>query len=155
MKKASEVGKQLLKADVRVLSQEESILFLSEVTEEMGKLPRGETTEDLKNSFPGQVFAQWLEKRKVSITDELLAFLVFHTKGLPGRLLMWVAILKEIGRLSGKTNLGLAIGLSEFTGAFPMGVPTQEEYNRIWIFQKQHELAGSTNSLDHDESWID
>lgn len=153
--KASEVGSQLLKADVRVLSGDEAILFLSEVMEEMGKLPREKTTEDLKNSFPGRVFAHWLEKRKVSITDELLAFLVFHTKGLPSRLLMWVAILKEIGRQSGKTNLGLAIGLGEFTCAFPMGVPTNEEYDYSWRSQKQCEISGSGNSLDHDESWVD
>jgi hypothetical protein len=47
------------------------------------------------------------------------------------------------------------LDMGHLARAFPMGFPTEEEYDRIWDSQKQYEVRGPDNSLDYEESWVD
>lgn len=109
--------------------------------------------KDLENKKLGLASAFWLRIKYLhtySITPSAAMFLVSHVIKNFGISTMMAAYLQYIAHQHGIKR----IGIKEFSmWAFPFGLPTNEEWERLWNLQKipmeEREGGMSDNTLDH------
>lgn len=69
----------------------------------------------------------------------------------PGQIVMWAHTLNEMF-----VKLGHKVTLSDFAKEFPMGIPIDEEYRRVWDLQKripEPGTIGGDNLIDDFTQW--
>lgn len=140
--------KGLLGAEVRPLSESESKAMVQLFVGEKGKpVP----VDLVKQMRAGSMTFQIIESRSQAAGADVHPALVLFLSTLcenPAKAVMWAWTLAHIALESG----GGEIGFDIWTAYFPMGVPKDEEYRRIWEDQKE---SGKPlgNNLDDAEFW--
>jgi hypothetical protein len=113
--------------------------------------------EDIRESklFSYMVLTKRLEVFKAKFSPKLeigLAPQIFCAmiSDRPGKVVMWAHTLNEMF-----VKLGRKVTLADWADAFPMGVPTDDEYARVWELQKLSSPArGMTdNCIDNFANW--
>lgn len=95
-----------------------------------------------------------LIKREVKITGEA-AIWIATLCSRPGDVTMWAWSLFDYGR----KHPDQTIKIMDLAQLMPMGVPSDNDYHKVWDAQKippvDHELSGcgTDNLLDHPSSW--
>lgn len=107
-------------------------------------------TPEIANQFdmPGKILLSRLDLGGVKITGALALWCIYLSKGSPSEIVLWAWTLREMF-IAQKHRM---VTVSDWTYAFPMGVPTQEEISRVWDAQKE-EGAPAGNGLARGENW--
>lgn len=137
----------------RILTPDEAktllqLLFL-EMKNPKALVDMDKTLRD-KNMFQYQVLAKRLEVFKQHFSPTLdigIGVQVFCSSlcSLPGMAVMWAYTLNELF-----VKLGHKVSFQDWVTEFPDGVPTEEEYQRIWDLQKIIPVPGSPDNLVDD-----
>lgn len=94
----------------------------------------------------GQILYSRIGLANVRITLELALWCSILSES-PGIIVLWAWTLRELSIL----YAGREVTMTDWTQHFPMGVPTPEEYSRVWQAQK---VSGNPdNGLDAVAVW--
>jgi hypothetical protein len=139
----------LLGAKTIVLTQEQLQHFLQLSIGEMRSTPRLFTPE-IANEFglPGKILFSRLGLCGIKVSGALALWCIILANDNPGTVVLWAWTLREMF-IAQKQRM---LTVSDWTHAFPMGVPTQDEISRVWDAQKE-EGAPAGNGLDRGENW--
>jgi len=136
---------------IREMTSEETQVFVHLCTMDMhldGAKGRHLDRTLREQSFLYQVLVKRLEvcspKSKFSIP--LLAF-VSTICDRPGTIVMWAYTLHMMASQLAEPRM---VKLEDLAKVFPMGFPTEEEYERVWDGQKGEK---GVNLLDVEETW--
>ena len=147
----------LFKCKTRPMTKDESEFLLMVLFAEM---QGGDALKDMdkaireKEVFPHMVMTKRLEvfKEHVSPTLDIgLGPQMFCAmlSDRPGKVVMWAHTLNEMF-----VKLGRQVMLKDWVEEFPMGVPTEEEYQRVWELQKITPVdRGGDNLIDDFSQW--
>ena len=149
----------LVGCKVRPMTEDESKMFISLTLEEMrDEKALGLMDRDLreKQVFPYMVLTKRLEAFKkhfsptldIGIAPQIFCAMLSNS---PGKAVMWAHTLNEL-----HIKLGRKVTLGDWTSAFPMGIPTDEEYERVWDMQKvvpDLDKGRGDNMIDDFEQW--
>ena len=148
----------LFNCKVRPMTQDESKLFLSISFMEMkgvDVLQKLDKEIREKQDFLYMVMTSRLEAfKEVSPTLDIgIGPQMFCTmiSDRPGKVVMWAHTLNELF-----VKHGRQVTLHDWTMSFPMGIPTEEEYERMWDLQKVIPEPGvfrTDNMVDDFNSW--
>jgi hypothetical protein len=97
----------------------------------------------LMNSVGALIITNRLKAAGKAIHVALLAWLAAISNGNPGRAVMWAWTCRSLDLNQTHTDILC------WTAAFPLGIPTDEEFERLWDAQKD----GGANLLDNPELW--
>lgn len=143
MKKAVEIGNEMLGANVRPLTENETKSLLSLIMFDQVKEP---LPPEIKEMFMYQVCHQRLEAFGVPVHEIVPAYITILSDR-PGIAVLYAAAIKAIYEQNKRE-----VNLNDMINAFPWGVPTEEELHKIWDGQKCHDRQPD-NWLDHGEAW--
>jgi hypothetical protein len=143
----------------RKMTDNESKLF---ITLTMMEMKGGDALQKLdkdlhdKEVFSHQVISKRLEYFKATFSPKLdigIAPKVWCAmiSNSPGQIVMWAHTLNELF-----VRLGHKVTMLEWTNTFPMGLPTEEEYGRLWNLQKSSggaDILRSDNLIDDFRNW--
>lgn len=150
----------LFKCKVRPLTKEESEMYIRLTLAEMGGNDEYFAGLDKhlreKGVFPYMVMVHRLEAFKENFNPKLdigIALQVFLASicDRPGKVVMWAHTLNEMF-----VKLGHKVTMGDWANEFPMGVPTDEEYKRVWELQKitpPPGIIGGDNLIDDFKAW--
>lgn len=152
----------LFDCKVRPMTKDESKLFIHLTMMEMdfqrkgGEALRG-IDKDLreKDVFPYMVMVKRLGVFKEHLSPTLdigIAPQVWCSmiSDRPAKIVMWAHTLNEIF-----VKTGRPVTLADWVQYFPMGIPTEEEYQRVWELQKITPPPGiiGDNMIDDFKQW--
>lgn len=146
----------LLRTETRPLTQDESKMLITLLChkDDDGLIPLDEVIRK-DNVFPYMVMVKRLDTFKKMFSPKLeigLGPQIFCalTSNNPAKVVMWAYTLNEIF-----LKCGHKVTLEDWINEFPMGLPTEEEFIRIWDSQKQKrtEALGSDNKIDDFTNW--
>ena len=83
----------------------------------------------------------------VRVTRELALWCAILSDGVPGKIVLWAWTLRKLYEVCHNQQLTI----SDWTNVFPLGVPTPEEYTRVWDAQKVQGIPD--NALDNHSNW--
>lgn len=139
----------LLKTKTQPMDKEQSEMFIRLLMGEMQGNVQPFTPEKANEiGFLGKVLLSRLDLGGVKISMFLALWCVVLSNGSPGGVVQWAWTLREMWLAQDKRM----VVINDWTMAFPMGVPTEEECSRVWDLQKQ-EGAPAGNGLDRGEVW--
>jgi hypothetical protein len=139
----------LLKTKTQPMDKEQSSMFMRLMLAEMqGSIEEFGDKQAHEFGFPGQVLKKRLDLGPIKISTALALWLVLLSEGNPGSIVMWAWTMRELFVQHNHRMLTV----NDWTMAFPMGVPTEEERSRIWDLQKQ-DGAPAGNGLDRGHIW--
>lgn len=139
----------LLKTKTQPMDKEQSEMFMRLLMGEMqGKTQPFTPEQATEFGFLGKVLLSRLDLGQIKISTALALWCIVLSNGSPGGIVQWAWTMRELFLQHGKRMLTV----NDWTMAFPMGVPTEEECSRIWDLQKQ-EGAPAGNGLDRGEVW--
>lgn len=146
--KAIQIGDELIKAQKRRLTREETEALVSIVMIENAKKP---LPECFKEPFAMKVLKGRLDYFKVPYETGTLLWLM-SLCDTPGDAVLFAS---AVATVAAKKNDGSAVKLSDMTApeTFGFGIPTKEEMHRVWKMQKVHDGKGPDNWLDREEAW--
>lgn len=138
----------LLTAKVRPMTAEQSqalmSLLLVPATDEF-------TQERAQEFGPASlVLKQRLDLGKIKITTPLAYWLLALSEGNPGRIVQWAFAARELFLKKNQESKGHVVDVRDWVDFFPMGVPTEDEYSRLWDAQKTPDYR---NALDNEVVW--
>lgn len=146
MKKAIDIGNEMLKAEVRPLTKGEAAMLLKLLAVDIAGKQVDEVPDTVDFPLAYKILTSRAKWGGVDFTPNAAFFLSF-VSSTPGEAVMYAAALKAVQtRAGGKVDLTTVIDRG-----FPMGVPTKEELHRIWDDQKVN--LTPDNALDHSNSW--
>lgn len=105
--------------------------------------------ELVNSSFPTKLFHQRTSAINLCPSGALLVLLVILSDGNPGRLVAWTWTLAHMAHKLQKHR----ITVTDWINEFPLGVPNDAEYNRVWDAQKVQRGGHSVNGFDLAEYW--
>ncbi len=131
------------------MNREQTQLFMNcSIQEEITKGGSPFTDDIAKKLGPiGQILYSRIRLADVRITLELAVWCSTLSEGVPGNLVLWAWTLRELSML----YAGRELTIADWTNHFPMGVPTPEEYHRVWRAQKVSGIPD--NALDKPAIW--
>jgi len=148
----------LFDCKVRPLTKDESMLFLQVSLMEMkggDALQKIDKEIREKQDFLYMVMTSRLESFKeisptldVGIGPQMFCTMISDR---PGKIVMWAHTLNELF-----VKQGRQVTMSDWAMSFPMGVPTEEEYERMWDLQKvtpEPGIFATDNMVDDFKSW--
>lgn len=98
----------------------------------------------------GLVLFQRLDIGKIKITTPLACWLLALSEGNPGRIVQWAFAARELFLKKNQESKGHVVDVRDWIDSFPMGVPTEDEYSRLWDAQK---TTSFRNALDNEVVW--
>lgn len=139
----------LLKTKTQPMDEEQSEMFIRLVMGELqGNVQPFTPEKAIEIGFLGKVLWSRLDLGGIKISMFLALWCIVVSNGNVGRVVQWAWTMRELYIQHGKRLLVV----NDWTMAFPMGVPTEEECSRVWDLQKQ-EGAPAGNGLDRGEVW--
>jgi len=133
----------------RVLQQDEYQDLLALLLSKKNELPL-EVDPELSKEFLSQVAIKRMEFYHLPFRLSNLFFLISMRTWVnnPGRVmgLLWVC-----QQYSKKNNTPQVLTVNDFCYMFPLGVPTDQEFDNWWDSQKE----GSNNKVDNPDYWVD
>ena len=136
----------LFQTKKREMTEIESRIFILLCLNEGAK----DIHEDIVNSFLFQVLKKRLQHFQTPVTDHLIAFISLIIDN-PAKAVMWAYTLNKMYK---KRQQKIDIKIFSDYEYFADGIPTEEEYKRIWGSQKvKSEFTKSDNALDDPENW--
>lgn len=144
----------LFQAEKREMTEIESRMFVLLCLHERAKVIHDERAkdihEDIVNSFLYQILKKRLQYFDVPVTEHLIAFISLIIDR-PAKAVMWAYTLN---RMFKERQREIDIKIFSDYGYFADGIPTEEEYQRIWDSQKvKSEFPKSDNALDDPDYW--
>ena len=139
MKTAFEIGKEIVEATKRPMTNEECLVVLSAMARK--------DNEDLKDMFNLKVFSSRAKHHKVDITDQASVALAFLADRV-GTVVMYVAVAKYLN-----DSLGRQVNIFDVMDIFEGSLPTDDALHEIWDNQKINDGNGSDNILDRAKAW--
>lgn len=138
----------LITTKKRQLDKHETQIMLALTLNELYK---DELPEEITNSFLVKVLTKRLEFFKIPVNKYVVTFIVCLIVN-PGQAVMWAYALNEMYKEVEKEIDLWTFCLGNYFGN---GIPTDEEYNRIWLSQKvkDYQFPQSDNALDDPEYW--
>lgn len=138
----------LLEVNTRQMSVDESefMIRLSAEEKKRGDMPV-DLHKQLRASPVFKIIESRLEPTGADVSSWLVAFVDSLCEGNPGKAVMWAWTLAYIAtKCQGKVDF------DEFARYFPMGVPVEDEYRRVWYSQKERGRPLG-NCLDDPDFW--
>lgn len=149
--------KSLMGCETRPMSEEETKIMLVLIwTKEDDKLAEIDQQLREKKCFQYMVMVKRLECLKaispnveIGFGPKIFCSLISQTTG---QVVMWSYTLNEMF-----LKYGHKITMNDFVEEFPMGVPLDEEYKKVWELQKKNEEERggeyNDNKIDDFSNW--
>lgn len=139
----------LLKTKTQPMDKEQSEMFMRLVLGEIqGNIQLFTTEEANEFGFLGKILLRRLDLGQIKISTALALWCIVLSNGSPGVIVQWAWTMRALFIQHDKR----IVNVNDWTMAFPMGVPTEDECSRVWDLQKQ-EGAPAGNGLDRGEVW--
>ena len=144
--------------ETRAMTEDEGTMLITLTMVELsspGVFDTAEQQKELKGFPLFQILDDRLHRHGAEADTALKAMIIDLSK-TPGVVVMWAYTLHRM-----QQELGRRPTLVDFsTTYFPMGVPTEAAYSRMWDAQKLHTLGidrvlpGPDNYIDYQEAWL-
>lgn len=135
------------------LNEEQAMFLISLLRSENDKdASKSELTKTMSADPGSKIIRSRLEAAGGKATDELIIWLSYISKGVPGTMVMWAYTTACIQQKVEQES----VTLNDWTTWFPEGLPSNGERARVWDSQKVKREPGtmmSDNAYDNLDYW--